>query len=119
MSHEKHHSMVEALHKCAEECNYCATACLDEKDPELVRCIKLNIDCADICRVTASFSARGSEHIMYLMKACAELCDACAEECGRHADKYDQCKKCAETCKTCVEECRLMSGVMAHVSYLV
>jgi hypothetical protein len=114
MSHEKHHKMIEALNACADECNHCAVACLEEKDVQsLVRCIKLDIDCAEICSVAASFAARGSDHMMHLMKACEELCDACAEECERHADQFEHCKKCAEACRHCAEECRAMTGEMA------
>lgn len=109
MSHEHHQSMISAMNDCAAECNHCASACLDEKDVALANCIKLDIDCAEICMLVAGFTSRGSVHAMHLMNECAEICDACAEECEKFADQYDHCKKCAEVCRSCAEECRSMA----------
>ena len=110
MSHEKNQSMIDAMNDCTAECNHCASACLEEQNVQsLTRCIKLDIDCAEICSLTASFVARGSEHAMHLMKECAEICDTCAEECEKFADQYDHCKKCADACRSCAEECRSMA----------
>lgn len=113
MSQEINKKLMAALNACAVECNQCTTACLDEKDVRmLVKCIKLEMDCADICRLTAAFLARGSEHAVHLLKECAEICEACAEECEKHAH-MDHCKRCAEVCHTCVEEC--MASIQANV----
>ena len=110
MSHEKHQSMIDTMTDCATACNHCVSACLAEADvASLARCIKLDIDCAEICTLVAGFTARGSEHAMHLMKECAEICDACAEECEKFADRYDHCKTCAEACRACAEECSSMA----------
>ncbi len=108
MSHEHHPQLIAALNKCAAECNHCATACLDEQDVKmLAKCIKLDIDCAQICSLTASLIARGSEHGKHLLKECAEVCDACATECEKHAGMgMEHCRVCAEACRACAEECR-------------
>ena len=109
MAHEKNQSLMEALNNSAAECNHCATACLDEQDVKmLASCIKLDIDCADICQLTASFVARDSEHAHHLMKECAEICEACAEECEKHAH-MEHCRKCAEACRRCAEACLQMA----------
>ena len=107
MSHEKNQSLMEALSACAAECNHCLTACLDEQDVKmLARCIKLDIDCVDICQLTASYVARSSEHTGHLLKECAEICEACAEECEKHAKHgMEHCRRCAEACRHCAEEC--------------
>ncbi|MBA2563555.1 MAG: four-helix bundle copper-binding protein [Chitinophagaceae bacterium] len=112
MSHEQNKGLLDALNNCAAECNHCATACLDEQDVKmLARCIKLDIDCADICMLTASYVARGSEHAEHLKKECAEICNACAEECEKHAKMgMEHCRKCAEACRKCAEAC---SGIAA------
>ncbi|MEO7531605.1 MAG: four-helix bundle copper-binding protein [Sediminibacterium sp.] len=110
MGHEKQQSMIDAMNDCATECNHCISACLEEQDvASLARCIKLNIDCAELCTLIAGFVARDSAHAMHLMKECAEICNACAEECEKFADRYDHCKKCAEVCRTCAEECSAMA----------
>jgi len=41
---------IEACYDCAQSSTACADACLGEDDPKsLLRCIRLNLDCADIC----------------------------------------------------------------------
>ena len=105
MSHEKNIALIQELNNCAMECSHCAMACLDEDDVKmLIRCIKLNIDCADVCRLAASLLSRGSEHGLHLIDECAELCDACADECEKHSG-MEHCKKCAEVCKHCAGTC--------------
>ena len=111
MSHEQNLTILQALGKCAAECSHCATACLEEQDVKmLARCIKLDIDCAEICRLASSFIARGSEHAEHLLSECAEICMACAEECEKHAH-MDHCRKCAEACRHCAEVCQ--AGIAA------
>ena len=113
MSHEKNQALINSLNNCATECGHCATACLDESDVKMMaRCIKLDIDCADVCRLTASLLSRGSEHGHHLLKECAEICDACAEECEKHSH-MDHCRECAKVCRHCAEECRQVAGATA------
>ena len=111
MSHGQNHTLIKELGKCAAECSHCATACLEEEDVKMMaRCIKLDIDGAEICRVAAAFVARGSEHAEHLLKECAEICEACAEECEKHSH-MDHCRRCAEACRRCAEVCQ--SGIAA------
>ena len=109
MSHEQHHQIIAALNNCAAECNHCISACLEEEDVKmLAKCIKLDMDCAEICSLTASFLARGSVHGDHLKKECAEVCNACATECEKHSH-MEHCKKCAEACRACAAECSSMA----------
>ena len=111
MSHEQNQGLIDALANCAAECNHCATACLDEQDVKmLARCIKLDIDCSEICQLAASYVSRGSEHAQRILNECAEICEACAEECEKHSH-MDHCRRCAEVCRSCAELCH--SGVAA------
>ena len=111
MSHEQNQGLLDALAKCAAECSHCATACLDEQDVKmLARCIKLDIDCAEICHLAASYVSRGSEHAQHILNECAEICEACAEECDKHSH-MEHCRRCAEECRACAELCH--SGVAA------
>ena|SRR5829696_9223564 len=111
MSHEQNQGLIDVLAKCAAECNHCAIACLDEQDVKmLTRCIKLDIDCAEICKLAASYVSRGSEHTQHILNECAEICDACAEECEKHSH-MEHCRKCAGYCRHCAEVCH--SGVAA------
>lgn len=107
MAHETNKALLDTLKDCEAECNHCTIACLEEQDIQmLATCIKLDIDCAEICRTTASFIERGSEHADHLLKACAEICEACAEECEKHT-QMEHCEKCAEACRRCAEACLL------------
>ena len=110
MSYEKNQLLINELNTCATFCNQCAVACLDEQEVKMmVTCIKLDIDCAEYCRLTAGFVARGSAHAMHLMKECIYLCIACAEECEKHAENGMQhCKDCADACRKCAEACNNM-----------
>ena len=112
MSHEINRSLLETLNNCAAECDHCITACLQEQDVKmLVRCIRLDIDCSEICRLAASYVARGSDHAEHILRECAELCNSCAEECNKHAHHMDHCRTCAEACRACAEAC--LKGVAA------
>lgn len=108
MSHGNHRQLIMALNDCATECNHCATACLDEQDVKMLsRCIKLDLDCAAICSLTATLLGRGSEHGHHLLKECIEVCNACAEECEKHASMgMEHCRTCAEACRACAQACQ-------------
>jgi hypothetical protein len=113
MSHEKNQSLIDTLNNCATECSHCAMACLDENDVKMLAgCIKLNIDCAEVCRLAASLLSRGSEHGIHLLSECAEICNACARECKKHSH-MEHCRKCAEVCFNCAEECTSVTGETA------
>lgn len=115
MAHEQYASCIAACNDCADACDHCATACLDEKNvTAMARCIKLDIDCAALCRLAASYMARGSELASVICEACAQVCEECGEECAQH--KMDHCQKCAEACRRCAEECRRMAGAVAKTS---
>ena len=112
MSHERFHSCIEACNQCALACDHCASACLAEANPKpMARCIALDIDCAEICRLAAGYMARGSELEAAVCQACAEVCEACGAECARH--DMDHCKACAEACRRCAQECRRMAEMSA------
>lgn len=60
MSHEMYRACIEACNACVTACSHCATACLKESDVKMMsRCIALDMDCAQICAVTAAAMARG------------------------------------------------------------
>jgi hypothetical protein len=110
MQRQQFASCIDACNDCAGACDRCAAACLQEPDPKtMARCIALDIDCAQLCRVAAGFMARGSEASDALCQACADLCDICAGECGKHPMQH--CQECAAACSRCAAECRKMSGM--------
>lgn len=99
------HKLLNALHECSRACYHCSVSCLREKDVKMMtECIRLDMDCAQICDVTAAFICRESRHAHHLLKECAEICHKCAEECGKHAH-LEHCKECAEACRNCAALC--------------
>jgi hypothetical protein len=86
-------------------------ACLDARNVKsMADCIRLEIECAEICRTAASFMSRGSRFAHDVCRVCAEICEACGAECDKFGD-MDHCRRCAEACHQCAEECRHMAAV--------
>jgi hypothetical protein len=80
-----------------------------ENDQELIRVIRVALDCADACEMTGRIAIRQSAPVIRLIRGviegCAAACLACAEECERHADDHEQCRLCAEVCRRCKTAC--------------
>src|ERR1700745_3815202 len=96
--------LLEILAECTTACNNCLAACLAEPDVKnMLECIKLDLDCAQICQLTSAFISRNSDHARHLMKECSEVCQKCAEECAKHESAH--CQKCAEICRKCALVC--------------
>jgi hypothetical protein len=114
MHHERFETVINALNQCAEDCLHCENSCLEEENVKnLVRCIKLDRECAEICLFTAKMLASDTMFSNEIMKLCANICDKCAEECDKHAQHMEHCRVCAESCKRCAEECRAFAKVSA------
>jgi hypothetical protein len=102
---------IEACYECAQCCTACADACLGEQSVQnLVRCIRLNLDCFDACVSTGNMLSRQTEpdwaHIRAQLEACAAACRVCGDECEKHAGHHEHCRICAESCRRCEESCR-------------
>ncbi len=67
---------------------------------ELTKCIRTNLDCADICVTTGNILSRHTGYdanvTRALLEACVTTCKACADECERHAGMHEHCRICAE-----------------------
>ncbi|SNR59009.1 MULTISPECIES: four-helix bundle copper-binding protein [Hymenobacter] len=108
-SYSQNQPVLDALSRCIAACEMCADACLHEDHVKMmVPCIRLDRDCADICRLTAAFIARGSDHAKHVLRECIEICQKCADECGQH--QHDHCQQCAAACRACVEACQQYAG---------
>ncbi|HVK75923.1 MAG TPA: four-helix bundle copper-binding protein [Kofleriaceae bacterium] len=102
---------IETCILCEQTCSACADACLGEPDPKpLVRCVRLNLDCADVCSATARMLSRHLHADPTLLAQqvalCAIACALCAGECERHAREHEHCRVCAEMCRNCERQCR-------------
>ncbi|WP_165984447.1 four-helix bundle copper-binding protein [Streptomyces sp. YIM 98790] len=96
---------------CSQACTACADSCLSEQNvAELTKCIRTNLDCADICDTTGRVLSRHTGYDANIsraqLEACAQACATCADECRMHADQHAHCRVCAQACRRCEEACR-------------
>ena len=102
--------VVDTLVACSQACTACADACLSEDTVgELRKCIRTNLDCADICNTTARVLSRHTGYDANLtrvqLQACVQACRSCGDECERHAGHHEHCRVCAEACRACEKAC--------------
>ena len=79
-------NISEALVRCIDECYACAPACTacadacvaEEMVQQLRQCIRLNLDCADVCAATGALASRrtgSNEPILgQMLQICAAVC---------------------------------------------
>lgn len=76
---------------------------------ELVKCIRTNLDCADICDTTGRVLSRHTGYDANLtrtvLEACVQACKTCGDECTNH-QHMRHCRVCAEACRRCERACR-------------
>lgn len=107
-----------ALMLCMQACTVCADSCLgEEMVANLKRCIRTDLDCADICETTARLLLRQTETnhdlIHHQLNACVHACAICADECEQHAAMHAHCRLCADACRRCQERCNLLLGLIS------
>ncbi|MGV2950588.1 four-helix bundle copper-binding protein [Glutamicibacter sp. AGC46] len=101
---------IAACFECAQSCAGCADACLaEDMVADLRNCIRLNLDCADICAATGSILTRRTGQnpvtVKAILETCRIACQQCASECEAHAGMHEHCKVCAEACRRCEQAC--------------
>ena len=101
---------IDALGDCVQACNADNAADLGEPNvTEMVTCIRLCLDCVDICSATAGVISRQTEYdanvTRPLLDACAATCKSSDDECERHAMMHEHCRG-AEACRRCEQACR-------------
>jgi hypothetical protein len=101
---------IDALSDCAQACTADTDADLSESNlAEMVTCIRLCLDCTDICTAAIGVISRLAEYdasaTRPLLEACAAICRSCGDECERHAH-MPHCRVCAEACRRCETACR-------------
>ncbi|MPZ49405.1 MAG: four-helix bundle copper-binding protein [Dehalococcoidia bacterium] len=106
---------IDACFDCAQACIACADACLGEPQvASMVKCIRLNLDCAAICQTTGEVLSRQTETVWSIsqaqLQACVEACRMCAEECSEHAAHMEHCRICADACRRCEDACRRLAA---------
>jgi len=102
---------IDALSDCAQACIADTEADLSEQNlAEMVKCIRLCLDCTDVCTATMGIVSRQTEYdanvARPLLQACVAICKSCGDGCERHAPHHAHCRVCAEACRRCEHACR-------------
>jgi hypothetical protein len=110
---------INACVECDQCCTSCADACLHEDDPsKLTACIRLNLDCADVCAATGRMLSRvgdvNTATLRAQLESCKAACDACGDECAEHQDKHEHCRVCMECCRSCSDACTQLLQAMGQ-----
>jgi len=108
---------IDALNDCAQACTADADADLSERNvAELVKCIRLCLECTDICGATVAVISRLAEYdanvTVPLLESCVAICKSCGDECERHARMHEHCRVCTEACRRCERACRELLAAM-------
>lgn len=108
---------ITACLECAAACTACSDACMAEDDiATLVKCMRTDLDCADMCDVTAKVLTRQTAHdlsvIESVLSACLTTIVACAEECELHVAHHEHCRICAEVCRRTEAACRKLLSAL-------
>lgn len=109
---------IAACYECGQTCNACADACLAEDNvAEMRECIRLNLDCADLCfttgRTLSRLTSPDKELLKKLVETLATSCRKCGEECDSHAEKMAHCGVCAESCRKCEAACEALGRALS------
>lgn len=103
------------MEQCISNCMDCARACREAladclqkggKHAEAAH-LRLLMDCAECCDMSASMMLRGSDFHAAHCALCADVCKACEESCEELAGDATM-KKCEDICRKCSESCRRM-----------
>ena len=111
---------IDAASACAVACSSCASACLSESDPaQMAQCERDDLDCADLCGVTARHLARlnssDKQLTLSVLAACIEACVQCAGSCSAHAGHHEHCRLCEQACNRCEQACQALLDAIKAV----
>jgi hypothetical protein len=67
--------------------------------------IRLLLDCAQACEMTADFMLRGSDLYANVCAVCAEIAERCAQACEVMGEDR-MMRQCVESCRECVRACQ-------------
>lgn len=110
---------IEACYECAHACTACADDCLSEDNVgQMAKCIRLNLDCADICQTTGRVVSRQTEYDAKLtraiVEACVQSCTSCGDECEQHGQQgMEHCRICSAACRRCEQACHELLSAIA------
>jgi hypothetical protein len=101
---------IQACMRCELACLASAEACLGDADlQDLGRCVRLSLDCAEICLATRTLVAEAllsaPRLVLAQLLVCARMCATCEAECGRLGPHSTQIGRAARACADCLTLC--------------
>ena len=101
---------IDAMSDCAQACTADTAADLGESNlADMVRCIRLCLDCTDICAAAEAVTSRLVDYdpgvLRPLLESCVAICRSCGDECERHAAMHAHCRVCEQACRRCEQAC--------------
>lgn len=106
-----------AMQICIQNCTDCYQMCSHLVDHCLSKGanhadsahIKLLLDCARVCNLSADLMIRHSEFRSSVCEVCADVCTACAVSCESFEKDDAMMQACAEICRKCASSCDQMA----------
>jgi len=114
--HEHFMKCAKACADCQLQCEMCFQHCsglVVQGEKSHAATMRSCSDCAEVCKLAATLSARGSSFAAPSCELCAKVCDQCATAC----EKFPQDKHmadCAKSCRDCAKACREMVAHAGH-----
>ncbi len=71
----------------------------------LARCIRLDLNCADVCGATAKILSRQVAFEPEMAQPVVEACMRSVKLCGDECEHHEHCRVCVESCRRCEEAC--------------
>ncbi len=112
-------SVIDAVAACSQACTACADACLSESAamlPHLTKCIRDNLDCADVCDATVRVLSRHTGYDANLtrlqVQAAIQAVQTCGSSCSEHAQMHQHCGVCARACQQAEQA---LTGLLAQL----
>ena len=111
--------LTDDMKSCIEACVACHEACMETtarlrmQGPGDEGQIGALLDCADLCRLTASFVGRDSPLHAMACALCAESCQRAARDCERLDD--EGARRVAVACRGTADRCRRLAAAAVAV----
>jgi hypothetical protein len=100
---------IEACLAAAQASAACADACIAEADKTLQQCLRLSLDCADVCGAAARVATRrtgaNAPVVIGLLMLAEALSRDCAAECDLYAERLAACRHAAAACRHAADAC--------------
>jgi hypothetical protein len=71
----------------------------------MIRCVRLCLDCADICDATRRIVTRQTASALGVVRAAVEACVVACRACRQECEGHEHCRICAAVCTRWEQAC--------------